>query len=212
MNDSPERVRGIVAFDLDGTLLRGDTACEILAKPIGRLDEMQRFETFTSEADIIRAREQMAKWYGEHSPQDLAAFLNDVRWAPGVHEAVQRLHEEAIVVGIASLTWSFAVRWCAERLGISHCLGTDLSSNGEIRHVWGRDKARWLQELADSYGIAQHRVAAVGDSGGDSEMLRVAGMRFFVGAHPIPAVASIIHMPAADLRDVAEGIIHEWAA
>jgi phosphoserine phosphatase len=31
---------GLVVFDLDGTLLRGQTVCEVLAAPLGRLDEM----------------------------------------------------------------------------------------------------------------------------------------------------------------------------
>jgi phosphoserine phosphatase len=82
MNDTSERIRGIVAFDLDGTILRGDTVCEMLAKPIGRLEEMQRFEAFTDETDIIGARERMAEWYGGYSLHDLEEFLNDPRKVP----------------------------------------------------------------------------------------------------------------------------------
>lgn len=211
MNDAPETMRGIAAFDLDGTLLRGDTICEVLAKALGRLEEMKRFEAFTTESDIADGRSQMARWYSEHSAGNLQAHLHNACWAPGAHEAIQRLQEARIVVGIASLTWSFAVRWFAERLNVRHYLGTDISPNGDIIHVWARDKARWLEELAEPYGISQNRIAAVGDSEGDAAMLRVAGLRFFVGANLIPGIEPDIHLPAADLRVVAGHIIDSWA-
>jgi phosphoserine phosphatase len=120
------------------------------------------------------------------------------------------LQEARIVVGIASITWKFAVRWFAERLNVRHYLGTDVSSNGDITHVWGRDKARWLEELAKAYGVDRSRIAAVGDSAGDVAMLRVAGLRFFVGVDPIPEMGPAIHLPDADLRIVARRIIDEW--
>ena len=34
----------LAVFDLDGTLLRGSTVCEVLAAPIGRLEEMAAIE------------------------------------------------------------------------------------------------------------------------------------------------------------------------
>ena len=45
-------LRGIVVFDLDGTLLRGETVCEMLARPLGRIDQMQEFEQLKCEAEI----------------------------------------------------------------------------------------------------------------------------------------------------------------
>lgn len=205
-------VRGITAFDLDGTLLRGDTVCEVLARPLGRLEEMKRFEAFTTESDIADGRAQMARWYSEHAPGDLAAHLSNACWAPGAREAVRQLQEARILVGIASMTWKFAVRWFAEELNVHHYLGTDMSPNGDITHVWGRDKGRWLEELAETYGLPQSRIAAVGDSGGDAAMLRAAGLRFFVGANLTPEMEPAIHLPVADLRVVAGRIIDAWAA
>lgn len=59
----PSSRRGLVVFDLDGTVLRGPTVCELLARPLGRLREMESFETLTSEAEIARARAEMVHWY-----------------------------------------------------------------------------------------------------------------------------------------------------
>jgi len=203
--------RGLAAFDLDGTLLRGDTVCEVLAKPLGRISEMKQFETLTEERDIARARERMAEWYKGWTTADLQAELHNASWAPGAHEAVARLQDAGIGVAIASITWQFAVSWFAEQLIVRHYLGTDLSSNGEIVHVWGRDKAKWLTELASTYGVSFDRIAAIGDSYRDVEMLHTAGLRVFVGTTVPPGLDAVIHLPDADLCEVADRIIREWA-
>jgi phosphoserine phosphatase len=49
-------------------------------------------------------------------------------------------------------------------------------------------------------------VAAVGDSDGDRELLEAAALRFFVGSKP-PALAGVVHLPGADLLEVAEQIL-----
>ena len=52
----------LAAFDLDGTLLRGRTACEAIAKGIGRLGRMRELEQLESNQieEITAAREEMA--------------------------------------------------------------------------------------------------------------------------------------------------------
>src|SRR5262245_55058576 len=204
-------IRGIAVFDLDGTLLRGDTVCEVLAKPLGRIREMKRFEALTVESDIEIGRAEMAEWYEGHPIESLQGHLWNARWAPGAHEAVRLLQEAQIMVAIASITWKFAVRWFAEQLNVQNYIGTDISTGGKIVHVWGRDKARWLQELAFDYGASPDRTAAIGDSHGDLDMLRAASLRFFVGRKAISDLEAVIHLPETDLRVVAERIIHEWS-
>jgi len=204
--------RGVVVFDLDGTLLRGDTVCEVLAKPLGRIDEMKRFEASTSERDIEIGRLEMAAWYKGHPLETLQNHLRNAQWAPGAHQAIRLLQDAHVEVAIASITWKFAVQWFAHQLNVTHCLGTDLTPRGEVVHVWGRDKARWLRELVATSGVSPDRTAAVGDSNGDVDMLRAATLRFFVGVQPLTGLDAVIHLPETDLRVVAEYVIHEWAA
>ena len=44
-----DELGGLVVFDLDGTLLRGPTVCEVLAARLGRLQAMKAFELLTSQ-------------------------------------------------------------------------------------------------------------------------------------------------------------------
>lgn len=203
-------MNGLVVFDLDGTLLRGDTVCEVLARPLGRLPEMRRFETLTDVADVTEARREMLVWYRDHSVDELETYLRAAQWAPGAHEAVRQLQDAGILIGIASITWKFAVQWFAEQLHVQHILGTDISPAGDITHVWGRDKASWLRQLATSSGVTSDRIAAVGDSQGDTPMLKAATLRFLVGPIAIPDADPVVHLPGADLRMVAQRIIDTW--
>jgi len=207
-----EAVHELVAFDLDGTLLRGMTVCEVLAEALGHSDVMRRYEGLTTEHDIAEARLHMARWYRGHTHEELQAHLSGARLAPGAHEGISLLRSRGFEVAIVSITWSFAVRWFAERLSVAHHFGTELSPSGEVTHVWGRDKARWLLMLADELGVPSNRIAAVGDSSHDTDMLRVATLRFFVGCRPPVDVEHVIHVPGGDIRTIAHRVIQEWSA
>jgi phosphoserine phosphatase len=204
-------VVGLVGFDLDGTLLRHRTVCEILAEPLGRMSEMQRIEALSEEAEIAAARREMAGWYSGFSVEQLTRHLDSACWAPGACEAVGRLQKAGAVVAIASYTWSFAVHWFAEQLNVAHHLGSELMPNGGIVDVWGRDKAAWLMGLAEMYGLPRTRTAAIGDSRGDKEMLMAVGLPFFVGRELLSGFDRLEHKPEADLRDIADQILDVWS-
>ncbi|MGH6611809.1 MAG: HAD family hydrolase [Burkholderiaceae bacterium] len=206
-------MHGLVCFDLDGTLLRGPTVCEVLATPLGRLKEMQRFETLTTEHEISLARLEMARWwYGEVELSDLLAHCKNAQLAPGAEEAIAQLQSSGIEVAIASITWKLAVAWFAERLDIRHYLGTEVTSTGVIEHVWGRTKGQWVRELARELAVPPTRIAAVGDSHGDADLLRAADLRFFVGERLPAEVDRVVHIPAADLREVSSRVVAAWSS
>jgi HAD superfamily phosphoserine phosphatase-like hydrolase len=204
MPSQSHRVR-LVAFDLDGTLLRGPTICESLAEPLGKLSRMREFEQLRDLTQIRAARQEMLTWYGE--PLDaLCEKLNDVAIAPGAGEAFELLAQRGIQTAIVSITWSFAVEWFARRFGAGAWIGTGAQS-GEIQHFWPADKPVWLAHHAGALGIELSEVAAVGDSHGDVPMLAAVGHPFFVGADLPPEIAHAVHAPNADLREIARRIL-----
>lgn len=201
--------RGLVVFDLDGTLLRGPTVCELLAAPLGRLAKMQAFESLTGQQEIAEARVEMARWYSSTSRDRLIEFLTAADWAPGAMEGVALLQESGVEVAIASITWDFAVGWFAEQLGVKHFLGTGLRENGQIEHVWPEHKAKWLTTLSSRLRVPERRIAAIGDSSGDVAMLEAAALRFFVGPRA-PCGLKCSHMPSANILELARIILAEW--
>jgi len=200
--------RALVVFDLDGTLLRGPTVCEVIAQSLGRLPRMQEFERLRDRQQIAAARHEMALWYREASRASILDSLQNVQWAPGLAEGIARLQAGGFAVGIASITWRFAVQYFADKWGIEHCLATTLHEVGTIDHVWPEHKAEWLLELSERLGIPRARTAAVGDSAGDYEMLGVANTSIFVGRELPPRQQNWIHWPAADIEQIASHLLN----
>jgi HAD superfamily phosphoserine phosphatase-like hydrolase len=204
-----EKPLGLVAFDLDGTLLRGPTACEVLAARLGRLTRMRQFETLTRAHDIVVAREEMVGWFKGLAASELAGLLGDATLAPNAREAVDLLRNSGFAVAIVSITWDFAVARFARGLGVPHYSGTELLPDGRITHEWPEDKPRRVRGLANALGIPAERTAAVGDSAGDVFMLQSVGHPFFVGQR-LPdrlELDRVTHLPDADMLTVARLII-----
>jgi len=133
-------------------------------------------------------------------------------WAPGAREGARLLPERRVEVIIASVTWQFAVEWLARRLGVSRVLGTQLESSGQVSHVWPRDKALWLRQVSSELGVPGTRVAAVGDSSSDTELLSAASLRFLVGLGSAPSLAAVHHRPAGNIEAIAREVLVSWAA
>ncbi|HEX6738474.1 MAG TPA: haloacid dehalogenase-like hydrolase [Vicinamibacteria bacterium] len=200
-----------MAFDLDGTLLRGRTVCQLLAVPCGRVSDTAAFERSATEAEVEAGRVAMVAWYQGVPRETLLGALEAAEWAPGAASAVVELRRRGIEVIIASITWSFAVEWFAARLGITRCLGTELLAGGQVRHAWPRHKGAWVKQQAEDLGVPGHRIAAVGDSAGDTELLGAAAVRVFVGTTVPAPLTGVHHLPGSGLDEVAALILDAWA-
>lgn len=195
----------LVAFDLDGTLLRGETVCEVLARPLGRLKRMRELENLapTDRAGVRSARQEMASWYKGVSKARLCSHLVNAHLAPGAHEGTSLLRSAGIKTAIVSITWEFAVEWFARHLGVDFYVGTKLSQDGQITHFWPEDKPVWLTKLTRRLGYSLRKVVGVGDSTGDLYMLKAVGFAFFIGATLPDAMQTATHIPEADISHLA---------
>ena len=197
----------LAVFDVDGTLLRGVTACQVIARRLGKYERMCELERVTGREGVIAERKEMARWYIDAGQAEVEAALEGLQWAPGAFEGMKMLQDAGMEIALASVTWSFAVRHVAQRLETSEFLASGLDfGSGAIDHVWGRDKAEFLHCLCRRCSWQLSEAAAVGYTSGDFDMLELAGLGVFVGAHP-PAIPGILHMPAVDIRDIARAII-----
>jgi phosphoserine phosphatase len=78
--------------------------------------------------------------------------------------------------------------------------------------VWPRDKPRWLARVRSELALPPARVAAVGDSPGDSDLLAAAGLRFFVGHGAPPRLPGVVHRRAGDVEQIAREVLARWVA
>lgn len=201
---------GLVVFDFDGTLARGDSVCEVLARPLGKLARMQEFERLEDQDSIANARAEMAGWYERVSREEFIGSLANVRIADGTVDGISLLKAHGVEVAIASITWAFAIQQFADDWGIARFLATKLHPDGSIDHVWPEDKARWLVDLATQLGVSNSRVSAVGDSAGDFEMLRAVGVPIYVGVDRPEHESRWLHWPSASIDKIAQHLIGMW--
>lgn len=199
--------RGLAVFDLDGTLIKGMTACETLAERLGRSERMRVFERAVGREPIRAARAEMSGWYGLPPAEELLATLDRATLAPSAMEGIAELHAHGIAVTIATLTWTFAAERIAARLGIDSVAGTVLGIDGAVDHFWADDKERWLRQRADEFRLPLARTAAIGDTASDLPMLRAAGLPFFVGSAPPEDLPPEAHHPEGDILRIARRFI-----
>jgi len=202
-----DRVR-LVAFDLDGTLLRGETVCEALARGLGRIERMRELERATTPQELRAAREEMARWYADASAESLTECLPSLSLAPGVAAGFELLRRHRIRTAIVSITWEFAVEWFARIFGADHFVGTRPCPGGRIEHFWPEDKPGWLETLARRLAVPISQVAAVGDSAGDIVMLNMVGRPYFVGPTLLETLRGRAeHCPGAGIDDLARRVV-----
>ena len=194
----------LVVFDLDGTLIRGRTICEVVADGLGQRDRMRALERARSRAEVVAAREEMATWYQGVPVDRLRALCFDADLAPGALDGCELLRDCGVDLAIASMTWTFGVEAIAEMLDIDRCLGTRLHDDGRIDHVFAEDKAPWIEGL----GVPRDEIAGVGDSARDMPMLGVVGLPIFVGNERIDGLPPrTVHLPDADILEVARVVL-----
>jgi HAD superfamily phosphoserine phosphatase-like hydrolase len=208
-----ERTRlRLAAFDLDGTLLRGDTVCEALARKLGHLERMRELEATQEERQdresLLLLRKELAAYYQGVPRLELRSYLSALTLAPGAREGFALLRQAGIVTAIVSITWEFAAEWLAAELGADYHVGTRLLDDGSIEHFWPDDKAVWLEALMRRQGIRRDETVAVGDSWRDVPMLEAAGVAVYVGK-VLPRGLTALHLPDGDIGDVARAVT-QW--
>ncbi|MBN4064408.1 HAD-IB family phosphatase [Dehalococcoides mccartyi] len=210
--------QGLVVFDVDGTLIREKTVCELIAEKIDKVERMAWLEqnagslrTSTNapkNASVIAAREEMADWYIEAGRESVDTFIDSVIWAEAAHVGIKSLTENGYLVALSSMTWSFGVEKIASDLGISDFQGSDLDwDTKQVDHVFPEDKVGFLQGLVAEHEIPNDQIYAVGDSGGDVPMLKAATHGFYLGDSD-PQIPGTIHMPNAGIGTIAQHILN----
>jgi HAD superfamily phosphoserine phosphatase-like hydrolase len=193
----------LAAFDLDGTLLRGDTVCEALARKLGHLERMRELEATQEERQdrdsLLFLRKELAAYYQGVPALELRSYLSTLTLAPGAREGFALLRQAGIVTAIVSITWEFAVEWVATELGADYYVGTRFLDDGSIEHFWPEDKAVWLADLMRRRGIRREETVAVGDSWRDVPMLEAAAVQLSMwasGAEAMRSRSALVYDPS----------------
>jgi phosphoserine phosphatase len=200
----------VVAFDLDGTLLRGTTVSLRLAEWTGQAEALSELEVRFAAGEISNSvvADTSAVWLAGRALADVAALLEDGPWIDGIAETVDALHAAGADVLLATITWRFAAECLAQRFGFDAVSGTEMEARDGI--VTGRvtrqfdewDKLAFVESFCRERDVPLGQVAAVGDSRSDIPLFGRVGMSIALNATPEARKTATVALDTGDLRGV----------
>ncbi|MFX0169642.1 MAG: HAD family hydrolase [Candidatus Hodarchaeota archaeon] len=177
--------RGIIAFDLDGTLAHIGSAWSWIHRLLGTLDAAKTYadQYFAGEINYARWAElDVALWHGVPLTRIQEAIQQGLEFLPNAKELIITLREYGFkTVIISSGLEVFAIH-AKNQLQVDFTFANKLltDSNGKICgvevQVAFENKGKVLQDVAEHLGVSMQQCAAIGDSLNDISMFHSAGL------------------------------------
>ncbi len=192
-DDAYRRLRRLVVFDMDSTLIQAEVIDE-LAKEANCGDAVAAITEMAMRGELdfdtsLKRRVAMLRGLPESTLQRVAERL---QLTEGAETLLANLRELGYRTAILSGGFGYFGRLLQERLGLDYVYANELEIidghltgevTGEI--VNGNRKAELLEQIAEMEGINRRQVIAVGDGANDLPMLNRAGLGIAFHAKPI---------------------------
>jgi phosphoserine phosphatase len=180
----------IVAVDMDGTLVRGTTTCLHLGQTIGHGPVIAELEQryLAGEIDNTAVAEGDAVYYAGHDVESLTEALATIPCIGGIADGVSLLVGRGLLPVIATVSWTFAAQYLADRFGFAEVCGAALESDdgrftGRVaRHFEREHKVDFVRGLCVRIGVPMTSVVAIGDGFSDLPLFEAVGFSVALNA------------------------------
>ncbi|MBB2941089.1 phosphoserine phosphatase [Actinoplanes lutulentus] len=202
--------RGVVFFDVDGTLVPGISSGQHLADRLGHADLCREAEagyddgTLTNqEASVIDAR-GWATW----TPSDVRGFLASLPLVDGIPETLAWCRAHDLLPVVTTLAWDPVGAYLCDRFGFARSCGPVLeiingAYTGEVAaHLDEYGKRDFALSVATELNIEPSHCAAIGDSRSDLPLFGAAGLAIAFNGDPAARAAAHTGVTGTDLRAV----------
>jgi len=210
-------LRGMVFFDIDGTLVPSMSSSSLLAARLGHqreLDHAERRyaagEMTNEEVSVIDAR----GWWGV-STRIVDQWLDDLPLIAGVKAVVSWCRRHRIEPVLASLAWQPVSNSIARRYGFTANGGPRVGVSGcaydgtVAEHFNEYDKRDRALALAAERGVSAQRCCAIGDSRSDIPLFDVLPTSLALNAGAAARAAATAAIATQDLTEVVPWL-QEW--
>jgi phosphoserine phosphatase len=204
-------IRGVVCFDLDGTLVPNTTTSGHLAALLGHAKDLAVQEGDYAEGKLSNydVAEFDARWYKGRWPREIHDRLESIPSLTGISEAISELRARGYVSTIGTMAWYFVAEWFRDRYGFAEVCGPDIGRDdagrftGQVsRHFDEFDKVAFVESLADKLGVTMDQCVAVGDGRSDIPLFREVGLSIALNGTPAACQVATHSLISCDLRDV----------
>ncbi len=187
------RIRRLVCFDMDSTLIQAEVIDELAVRAgVGPAVAAITEAAMRGELDFRESLIRRVALLAGLPETVLAEVAASLQLTEGAERLVRSLKGLGYKIAILSGGFTYFGRVLQHRLGIDFVYANELEVvhgrltgrvAGEI--IDGPGKARRLQAIAAAEGIALEQVIAVGDGANDLPMLQVAGLGIAFQAKPV---------------------------
>ncbi|NYT00358.1 MAG: HAD-IB family phosphatase [Methanocellales archaeon] len=201
----------LIAFDMDGTLVKERNSWGTLHQYFGTKDEAQKnkeeyFGGRISYAEFMR--KDAALWLPlKPTMGEMEQILSNYTLMPHSEQVIKEIKKDGIETAIVTGGLDILARKVANRLGIENVLANglvfdddDYLTGEEICNVNVLRKDMALEQFVQELNIPLSKCVAVGDSQYDAEFLNCAGLG--IAFDPDPLLSKHASVVIYDLRDV----------
>ena len=175
----------LAVFDLDGTLTQERSIWQYIHKQLGKWDgfaEDYQKRFLAGEISYELFCEMDAEVWKGMKLEVLSKIVQKVPFHPGVDELIRYLKHKRLKLAMVSSGLSLLSSWVHERYGFDYSVSNDLLHEngiltGKVRiQVYFDKKAEWVEKILKQFGVESKEMIAVGDSSGDIDLFRMAGL------------------------------------
>jgi phosphoserine phosphatase len=196
----PLRQFGLIAFDMDSTLINIECVDEI-ADAVGKKAEVAAITEAAMRGEIADYKESLrlrvALLEGVSVDSMEQVYAQRLKLNPGAAELVQACKEAGLRTLLVSGGFTFFTDRIRDRLGIDHTRSNVLEvrdgrlTGRMVEQSWGdicdgEEKKKMLLQTCAQLGLTPQQTIAVGDGANDLPMMGAAGLS--VAYHAKPAV------------------------
>ncbi len=199
------RRKGMVVFDMDGTLIETKSSWWLIHEAMGTKDQARDYERMYRDGTIDYdrwAELDISTWIGRDFSPALSV-LKGVRLMKGARDAVNLLRSNGFIVGVVSAGLNVVLDQVLKEVSLDFYEANELELRNNIVVGWKtrvgyHDKGRKVIELSERFSIPLNRIIVVGDSENDLEMFK------------LPEVYKIAFLPSnRELEKLADVTIRE---
>ncbi len=180
----------LIAFDLEGTLVKSVSSWVELHKLFGTWDRGKEYAErfFAGEFDYVKWAELDASLWKGHTREEIMEWADSVEYMDGARELIEFLRENGFRIAILSSGLMCLARRIAEELAVDYVFANELIFDEEGR-VTGKvnplvdfkSKGQILRELKEE--LKPELTIAVGDGFNDIAMFREADVSIAINPH-----------------------------
>ena len=211
--------RGIVFFDIDGTLVPSMSSSSFLAKRFGHARALDTAEQRYAEGELTNEEVSVidaAGWRGTPT-RTVAAWLEELPLIVGIDDVDVWCVGHDVEPVLASLAWQPVAEAIAKRHGLTtnggprvHVVGTDYDGT-VAEHINEYDKRDRALQFAAGCGVSIDHCCAIGDSRSDLPLFDALPASLALNASGAARAAASAAVDTDDLRDVIPWL-EEWKA